>query len=115
MCIRDSYKAPDYETIIAGAPTLAIFSTMLTSVPDVAEKLKELEINYILGAHFSNGSGMRAREVYSFSSETKYSGAVMNDGKSYVIGAPEFVLRGQFAPVSYTHLIFLIVFLQWLI
>ena len=36
------YKAPDYETIIAGAPTLAIFSTMLTSVPDVAEKLKEL-------------------------------------------------------------------------
>lgn len=50
-----------------------------------------------LKAHFSNGSGMRAREVYSFSSETKYSGAVMNDGKSYVIGAPEFVLRGQFA------------------
>ena len=42
------YKAPDYETIIAGAPTLAIFSTMLTSVPDVAEKLKELGINYIL-------------------------------------------------------------------
>ena len=41
------YKAPDYETIIAGAPTLAIFSTMLTSVPDVAEKLKELGINYI--------------------------------------------------------------------
>ncbi len=50
-----------------------------------------------LKAHFSNGSGMRAREVYSFSSETKYSGAIMNDGKSYVIGAPEFVLRGQFA------------------
>lgn len=50
-----------------------------------------------LKAYFSNGSGMRAREVYSFSSETKYSGAVMNDGKSYVIGAPEFVLRGQFA------------------
>ena len=42
------YRALDYETIIAGAPTLAIFSTMLTSVPDVAEKLKELGINYIL-------------------------------------------------------------------
>ena len=42
------YKAPDYETIIAGAPTLAIYSTMLTSKPDVAEKLKELGINYIL-------------------------------------------------------------------
>ena len=42
------YKAPDYETIIAGAPTLAIYSTMLTSKPDVAEKFKELGINYIL-------------------------------------------------------------------
>ena len=42
------YKAPDYETIIAGAPTLAIYSTMLTGKPDVAEKLKELGINYIL-------------------------------------------------------------------
>ncbi len=43
-----TYKAPDYESIIAGDPTLAIFSTMLTGVPDVAAKLKELGVNYIL-------------------------------------------------------------------
>lgn len=63
----------------------------------VAAQEKDNATMEALKAHFSNGSGMRAREVYSFSSETKYSGAVMNDGKAYVIGAPEFVLRGQFA------------------
>lgn len=63
----------------------------------VAAQEKDNATMEALKAHFSNGSGMRAREVYSFSSETKYSGAVMNDGKSYVIGAPEFVLRGQYA------------------
>ena len=49
-----------------------------------------------LQAHFTEGGGMRAKEVFSFSSETKFSGAIMDDGKSYVIGAPEFVLRNQF-------------------
>lgn len=50
-----------------------------------------------LKEYFCNGTGMRAEEVFSFSSETKYSGAYMENGKAYVIGAPEFVLRGQFA------------------
>lgn len=50
-----------------------------------------------LKENFTEGSGMRAKEVFSFSSETKYSGALMENGKSYVIGAPEFVLRNQFA------------------
>ena len=49
-----------------------------------------------LQAHFTENGGMHAKEVFSFSSETKFSGAIMEDGKSYVIGAPEFVLRSQF-------------------
>lgn len=49
-----------------------------------------------LQEQFVKGNGMRAKEVFSFSSETKFSGAVMEDGKAYVIGAPEFVLRNQF-------------------
>lgn len=48
-----------------------------------------------LQAYFDHGSGARAAEVFSFSSETKFSGAVMEDGRAYVIGAPEFVLRSQ--------------------
>lgn len=81
-------------SVLDGADQLEI-SRLLADF--VAAQEKDNATMEALKAHFSNGSGMRAREVYSFSSETKYSGAVMNDGKSYVIGAPEFVLRGQFA------------------
>lgn len=42
------YKAPDYEMIVAQSPTLCIYSTMLTSAPEVAAKFKELGIPYIL-------------------------------------------------------------------
>ena len=42
------YKAPDYEYIVAAAPQLCIYSTMLTSAPETAEKFKELGITYIL-------------------------------------------------------------------
>ena len=80
---------------------------------EVLDGLDEKEINHILAdvvksqnkdnatmealqAHFTEGARMRAKEVFSFSSETKFSGAIMEDGKSYVIGAPEFVLRSQF-------------------
>lgn len=81
-------------SVLDGADQLEI-SQLLADF--VAAQEKDNATMEALKTHFSNGSGMRAREVYSFSSETKYSGAVMNDGKSYVIGAPEFVLRGQFA------------------
>ena len=81
-------------SVLDGADQLEI-SQLLADF--VAAQEKDNATMEALKAHFSNGSGMRAREVYSFSSETKYSGAVMEDGKSYVIGAPEFVLRGQFA------------------
>lgn len=81
-------------SVLDGADQLEI-SQLLADF--VAAQEKDNATMEALKAYFSNGSGMRAREVYSFSSETKYSGAVMNDGKSYVIGAPEFVLRGQFA------------------
>lgn len=47
-----------------------------------------------LRAYFVQTSGARADEVYSFSSETKFSGARFGE-KSYVVGAPEFVLRGE--------------------
>lgn len=50
-----------------------------------------------LQEYFTKGTGRKAKEVISFSSETKFSGAVMEDGKAYVLGAPEFVLRDQFA------------------
>ncbi len=42
-----SYKAPDFETLAANKPPFAVFSTMIDSVPEVAEKLTELGIPYI--------------------------------------------------------------------
>lgn len=45
--------------------------------------------------HFRKRSGKRPEKVFSFSSATKYSGAVFEDA-SYVLGAPEFILREQY-------------------
>ncbi len=42
-----SYKEPDFEALTANPPPFSVFSTMLDSVPDVAEKLKELGIPYL--------------------------------------------------------------------
>ena len=42
-----SYKEPDFEVLTANPPPFSVFSTMLDSVPDVAEKLKELGIPYL--------------------------------------------------------------------
>jgi cation-transporting ATPase E len=43
-------------------------------------------------AYFTDRTGKKARKVLGFSSQTKYSGAMI-DGKNYVLGAPEFVLK----------------------
>jgi ABC-type Fe3+-hydroxamate transport system, periplasmic component len=43
-----SYREPDYEMIVAENPPFAVFSTMLDSVPEVAAKLQELNVPYLL-------------------------------------------------------------------
>lgn len=43
-----SYKAPDYEMITAKQPQFSVFSTMLLSVPEVEEKLNELNVPIML-------------------------------------------------------------------
>ncbi len=42
-----SYKEPDFEVLAANPPPFSVFSTMLDSVPDVADKLKELGIPFM--------------------------------------------------------------------
>ncbi len=49
-----------------------------------------------LKAYFKEGTGAAVRKVIPFSSTVKYSAAVFQDG-AYVLGAPEFVLREEFA------------------
>ena len=45
--------------------------------------------------YFSGHNHKKAERIYSFSSQNKYSGAVI-DGKCYVFGAPEYVLLNQY-------------------
>lgn len=45
--------------------------------------------------YFSGRNDKKAERIYSFSSQNKYSGAVI-DGKCYVFGAPEYVLLNQY-------------------
>jgi cation-transporting ATPase E len=45
--------------------------------------------------YFRKRTGRRPEKVFSFSSATKYSGAVFEDA-SYVLGAPEFILREEY-------------------
>ena len=70
--------------------------TAATIADVVAAQEKDNATMEALQDYFTKGSGHKAKEVFSFSSETKFSGATMDDGKAYVIGAPEFVLRSQF-------------------
>ena len=70
--------------------------TVATIADVVAAQEKDNATMEALQEYFTKGSGHKAKEVFSFSSETKFSGATMDDGKAYVIGAPEFVLRSQF-------------------
>ena len=45
---------------------------------------------------FRKRSGKRPEKVFPFSSDVKYSAAVFEDG-NYVLGAPEYILRGRYA------------------
>ncbi len=51
---------------------------------------------YFDGVQSPKENGQRIGKVYPFSPETKYSAAVL-DGVPYVLGAPELILREQYA------------------
>ena len=73
--------------------------------PLLSEKLADFVFNMscdnstmeALQKYFRNmkGQGKKAEKIVSFSSEYKYSGAVIED-TTYILGAPEVVLRDQF-------------------
>lgn len=52
-----------------------------------------------LKEYFKNSTGVKVDKVVPFSSQNKYSGVMMG-GQSYVIGAPEFILRDAYCDYS---------------
>ena len=59
-----------------------------------------------LQQYFTDSMENSAEKIVPFSSATKYSGVVLA-GKAYVVGAPEFVLRQDYAAVQGTIEVFL--------
>ena len=59
-----------------------------------------------LQQYFTEPMENSAEKIVTFSSATKYSGVVLA-GKAYVVGAPEFVLRQDYAAVQGTIKVFL--------
>lgn len=79
-CMEDSLDISDLRRLLSD------FSQNMTADNATMEALQ---------AYFTEGSGQQAAKICPFSSATKYSGAVLPEG-SYVLGAPEFVLREGF-------------------
>lgn len=65
-------------------------------IADVAGNMSgDNETMKAIKEYFSEHNDKKAERIYSFSSQNKYSGAVI-DGKCYVFGAPEYVLLNQY-------------------
>lgn len=45
---------------------------------------------------YGNTSNWKAKKIFSFSSDKKFSGAIFEDGSEYYMGAPEFILEDEY-------------------
>ena len=88
----DTEETPAFTAEEAAAFELAVgdFAAAMATDNITMKAIKE---------HFCKRSGKRPEKVIPFSSATKYSGAVFEDG-SYVLGAPEFILRESYEEYS---------------
>ncbi len=75
-------------------PIEDIISSMNAALQETNATAQAL-VNY-----FGTKSCMKATEVIPFSSDRKYSAVSFGNGENYIIGAPEFVLKGSFEKYS---------------
>lgn len=75
----------------------AYFNTLVSDI--AANQAADNATMEALKEYFTQTTGKTASKVQGFSSKTKYSGVVL-DGHTYVIGAPEFVMREDFSKIS---------------
>ncbi len=73
------------------------FNTLVSDI--AANQAADNATMEALKEYFTQATGKTASKVQGFSSKTKYSGVVL-DGHTYVIGAPEFVMREDFSKIS---------------
>ena len=73
------------------------FNTLVSDI--AANQAADNATMEALKEYFTQTTEKTASKVQGFSSKTKYSGVVL-DGHTYVIGAPEFVMREDFSKIS---------------
>lgn len=88
MCVKEMIPTGRYEKDGSGSleELLGDFTSAQSADNSTMEAMK---------AYFHKNSGAKADKVIPFTSASKYSGAVYG-GTSYVLGAPEFVLRDAY-------------------
>ena len=88
MCVKEMVPTGLYEPEGEGklGELLGDFIAAQSADNSTMEALKE---------YFKKNTGAKADKVIPFTSASKYSGAVLGE-KSYVLGAPEFVLREDY-------------------
>ena len=82
---------------LSGIEEDTYFNTLVSDI--AANQAADNATMEALKEYFTQTTGKTASKVQGFSSKTKYSGVVL-DGHTYVIGAPEFVMREDFSKIS---------------
>lgn len=94
--MENGEMAKNSDTETSDTETSKLFHLLSSCVADIPGDNATMEA---LKKHFHEKEERKASRVIGFSSESKYSGAVL-DGVNYVIGAPEFLLQQEYGKYS---------------
>ncbi|MCQ2452943.1 MAG: HAD-IC family P-type ATPase, partial [Oscillospiraceae bacterium] len=61
---------------------------------------KDNDTMQALSEYFTEGTGRPAQQVMGFSSAVKYGGVSFEGGETYVLGAPELIMRSDFSAIE---------------
>lgn len=101
LCVDKTGTITGTDMSVAGTETLSGYNAKTmppldTLLSDFAHSMSNDNMTMqAIQAYFKTPSNAEPANVISFSSATKYSSVTLDD-TAYVLGAPEFVLRGQY-------------------
>lgn len=92
LCIDKTGTITENEMEIEDTVILNEKYDVISKISDFAFNMEDDNLTIkTIKSHYKTGKRKKAIEVFNFSSETKYSGAVFDD-ESYILGAPEVIL-----------------------